>query len=472
LFLTLLHFDIADWVLIAAYVATILIVGFRHAARNRRTAGEFLLGGRLLTLPGFIAGLVSTWYGGILGIGEFTWRNGLSNWLVFGVPYYIFALVFAFTMVRRVRSINAVSIPDSLYATYGKPAGMLGSVFVYFISSPAPYFLMLGVLIQVVTGWPLVPALIIGTLLSVVFVHAGGFKSVVNTDILQFVLMFSGFILILMYLVPQYGLGFIASHVPPGHLRPTGDLSIQYIVVWFFIALLTLVAPTFHQFVQSAKDDVTARRGIVTSVLCWIVFDSTTTLTGLYSRALLPDLVDPGMAFPILGQLVLPSAAKAVFYLGMVSTVMSTAVGLGFIASMTLGRDVFGRAAGRLDDASVNRYTRIGVWITAVVGVASALLFPSVINLWYVIGTIFIPGLLVPYLATIFKSILLPKGWTFAAMLAAFCASLTAFVIGRIMQVDGSPVYPLNIEPMYHGLVLSIVIYAAGLLRTKRRVNL
>ncbi|MCB0314961.1 MAG: sodium:solute symporter family protein, partial [Calditrichaeota bacterium] len=79
---------------IAAYLVAILFLGFY---RRDRSASEedFIVGGRRLTLPAFIATLVTTWYGGILGVGEFTYLYGISNWVVFGLPYYVFAILFA-----------------------------------------------------------------------------------------------------------------------------------------------------------------------------------------------------------------------------------------------------------------------------------------------------------------------------------------------------------------------------------------
>ena len=71
------------------------MIGLR-ASRSREAgdAIDFLLAGRSLTLPVFVMTLVSTWYGGILGVGEFSYRYGISNWVIQGVPYYVFAAVF------------------------------------------------------------------------------------------------------------------------------------------------------------------------------------------------------------------------------------------------------------------------------------------------------------------------------------------------------------------------------------------
>ncbi|MFZ1730366.1 MAG: sodium:solute symporter family protein [Bacteroidota bacterium] len=464
--MSILHFSLIDWLIVAAYLGFLLYLGFRGSSMNRSSSEQFLLGGRMLSLPGFVAALVATWYGGILGVGEFSYQYGIANWFVFGFPYYVFAIVFALFFARRVRDTGTFSIPDQLYQVYDRKTGLLGSVLVFFNSSPAPYLLMLAVLLQVVTGWSFLLCLFIGALTSMFYVYAGGFRAVVRTDLLQFVLMFSGFFLLLLFLIPKFGLlPFLSDNLPPLHLTLTGGNSWQYILVWFFIALWTLVSPQFHQFTLSAKSPRTARNGILLSVLFWFVFDTATTLSGLYARALLPDIAQPSMAYPLLAEAVLPAAAKGLFYVGMLATVMSTTDGLTFIAALTVGRDIVARWGGRSDDRSVNRYTQYGVLFTTAVSIVAVLLFPSVIDLWYVIGTLFIPALLLPLSASYFPWIRISNTMTFAAMLGGFALSAISFAIGQSRIIDSTAHYPFGIEPMYAGLATSVLIYILGNLR-------
>src|SRR5437016_3497635 len=110
----MVHLSLADTIIILLYFAVVLYVGIRSARRTSATDEDFLLAGRSLTLPIFVMTLVSTWYGGILGVGEFSYRFGISNWAVQGVPYYIFAAIFAFFLAKKVRATNLYSIPDKL----------------------------------------------------------------------------------------------------------------------------------------------------------------------------------------------------------------------------------------------------------------------------------------------------------------------------------------------------------------------
>ena len=103
--------------------------------------GRILLASRSLTLPVFVATLVSTWYGGILGVGEYSYQYGISNWVVFGVPYYFFALVFAFFLAKKARATNLVTIPDKLFEAYDAKTSLLGALLTFVLVSPAPYVL-------------------------------------------------------------------------------------------------------------------------------------------------------------------------------------------------------------------------------------------------------------------------------------------------------------------------------------------
>lgn len=80
--------SLVDILLIILYFAAVVFIGYRSARKNKTSTDEYLLASRSLTLPVFVATLVSTWYGGILGVGEYSYQYGISNWVVFGVWSY------------------------------------------------------------------------------------------------------------------------------------------------------------------------------------------------------------------------------------------------------------------------------------------------------------------------------------------------------------------------------------------------
>jgi SSS family solute:Na+ symporter len=272
--------------------------------------------------------------------------------------------------------------------------------------------------------------------------------------------MFLGFIVMLVFAVGKFGGSeFISQNVPPLHLTIHGGNSIQYIVVWFFIALWTLVDPAFHQRCYAAKDGKTAQRGILVSILFWFIFDFLTSVTGLYARAAIPGLTQPALSYPYLAEAVLPPVAKGLFYIGMLATIMSTLSSLMLISGITLGKDIVHRLKPSLTEHKVNRMTQYGIIISSIVAVAIALGIPSVVAIWYTIGTVIVPGLLIPVVASYFEKLRPSPRWAFAIMVGGFTASLSSLVYGQIFAVNGTPQYFLGIEPMYPGLVLSVMLW-------------
>ena len=193
-----------DWGLVLLYFGFLAAVWLRLLGRRSDTA-DYLVAGRRVTLPAFVATLVATWYGGILGVGEYSYRYGLANWLVFGVPYYIGALLFAWLFARRARQVALYTLPDLLDRHYGRGPALMGAVVVFVTSAPAAYVLMLGTLFAAMFHLPLWPCVVGAAVFSVFYIHNGGLRTVVFTDQIQFVLMYAGFAVMLGFLLAGHG---------------------------------------------------------------------------------------------------------------------------------------------------------------------------------------------------------------------------------------------------------------------------
>ena len=385
----LFRFAGTDVVLLVLYGAFLVYITARIFGPHRRDVSEYLVASRAVTLPGFVATLVSTWYGGILAVGEYSYRYGVSNWLVFGVPYYLWAAVFAIFLARRAHNSYVYTLPDQLYGAYGKPTGALGASLVFLYVAPASYVLMLGTLLGIAFGWPLWFGVVLGTLFSVMYLFRGGLRSIVITERVQFVLMFGGFAVILPYLFAHHGgWAFLRASLPATHWQWNGGLPPQSVFVWYAIAMITLVEPAFYQRCYAAKSPKVARNGILVSILFWMVFDFMTTTVGLYARAVLPHLADPAQAYPALAALELPSIALGLFTLGMLATVMSTVDSYAFVSAVTLGRDLWWRLKGGDEETVVPRATRFGLFLVAALSIAVALIWQDVISLWHDFGSI------------------------------------------------------------------------------------
>ena len=177
--------------MIYIYFILIFLVGIYNRKTTNRD--EYLYLSRKLTLPSFIATIVTTWYGGILEIGRFSYLNGIVTWFIFGLFYYISAIFFALYIGPKLHKNNIQSIPQYFQIKYGKVAEKISSIVLILLSSPAPYLMILSTLLMHIFGINFNIALLFGIIFLISYIYSGGFKAIIKTDILQFIFMYLGF---------------------------------------------------------------------------------------------------------------------------------------------------------------------------------------------------------------------------------------------------------------------------------------
>ncbi|HMQ68545.1 MAG TPA: sodium:solute symporter family protein [Ignavibacteria bacterium] len=452
---------INDYLIIAAYFVGVLIIGFKTKS-DSNSVKDYLIAGRTLTLPAFIATIVASFYGGILGIGEFTFRFGISGWLLYALPYYIFITVFAFFLANKIRRTHLYTIPDKLNRVYGKKVSVLGGILIFFLATPAPYLFMMAVIIKWVFAIKLAYAMLFSLLVSIIYLIKGGFRSDVRVNMLEFVIMFVGFGIILPFCINTLGgFDYLNARLPKEYLQFPGSVTLQYFITWFFIGSWALIDPVFYQRCYAVKSKKTPKRGILISLVFWFIFDIMTTLTGLYSKAFfLNDKIDPVNSIPMLAQSILPPIAKGIFITGLLATIMSSLHSYIFISSTTFGKDIVSKL--RNEDTDEYRYSKIGMAVSGFIALVLAYFIPSVVDLWYTVGTMIIPALLISVITSYFDKLQVHSKYIFAAMITSFSVSLISFILGMMNKVDGVAVYPFSLEPMYPGLVAGLLVYLIG----------
>ena len=448
----MMDFHFLDKMIMGTYVLVIIYVGIIRKRNVESSEENFILSGRRLSITGFVATLVTTWYGAILGIGENTFLYGIQTWFIFSFPYYIFALAYAFWIAPKIRKSRSISIPDNFRDVYGERAGILSALILSFLASPAPYLLGMGFVIQFMFGLELGMALMISTILSARYVWNGGFGAVVTTDRIQYILMFAGFFILLGYLWHNIQSPILMiKDLPDSYLDPLGGNTLQYILAWFFLAAWTFIDPGFFQRCAAAKTPEMAQRGILISILFWAIFDCLTITCALYAVGTIQQ-GQAALTFPLLALDVLPIGVFGLFMTGIIATLMSTIDSLGLLSAISFGRDILWRIQSDNRTLDTVPFIRKGLVIISFLSLVLAYLLPSIVQLFYAIGSVLIPGLILPFLNTIRKHPLAMKGAQAVRWMGIpIIISMSWYIISTI---KGAPF--LGIEPFYPGILSSI----------------
>ncbi|MDQ2986786.1 MAG: sodium:solute symporter family protein [Armatimonadota bacterium] len=478
----MVDFAALDWVVIALFFAGVVGLGFSAKLREN-TSLQMVAAGRALTMPLFVATLITTWYGGVLGTPEFynDFGYGLATLTVNGIPYWIAGLLFAFFLAKRIRGEPQISIPERIERCYGRIAGLIAALLVTVLATPAAFVLMLGtLLVTVFAGLDLWAGIAIGGIGCTAFLYRGGLMADARSNTISFVMMYSAFIMILLIAIGKYGAPWaVIPQLPDAERTWDAGKGIFVVISWMFVGAWTFVDPGFHQRVAAVKDEASARRGVLLAVVFWIIFDTLTTLTAMYGTIALRGS-DPSamgrMLFPLFGNQLLPAGMKGVFFAGMFGAIIAATVGYTFVSGTTLSRDFFARLKGELSEAAITNYTRICIAIAALLGIVLAITVNSVVDLWYKVASLVIPGLLVPVVgAYAFKKP--PSAGTAVACLIVPPAIATAWMLLASQAVHwensifgtASESEPAILTPMIVGIIVALLIWGIGSLAERKK---
>tara|TARA_B100001250_G_C19627822_1_gene712383 strand:- start:148 stop:921 length:774 start_codon:yes stop_codon:yes gene_type:complete len=239
--------------------------------------------------------------------------------------------------------------------------------------------------------------------------------------------------------------------LPDSYLDPLGGNTLQYILAWFFLAAWTFIDPGFFQRCAAAKTPEMAQRGILISILFWAIFDCLTITCALYAVGTIQQ-GQAALTFPLLALDVLPIGVFGLFMTGIIATLMSTIDSLGLLSAISFGRDILWRIQSNNRTLDTVPFIRKGLVIISFLSLVLAYLLPSIVQLFYAIGSVLIPGLILPFLNTIRKHPLAMKGAQAVHWMGIpIIISMSWYIISTI---KGAPF--LGIEPFYPGILSSI----------------
>jgi len=271
--------------------------------------------------------------------------------------------------------------------------------------------------------------------------------------------MFLGFGLMLysLFTHPIYGgIDFIKSNTPDYAFKIPGNFNWTFVFVWGFIALITFIDPGFYQRSFAGNSLKTVKKGILISIIFWIIFDFMTVFTGIYASAILTGVETS--PYLDLADKILSPIAKGFFIVSLMAIVMSTIDSFSFISAITIGKDLPEILYKKsLEGKHVINLTRIGLFITAFISIIISLNFSNAIDIWYMVGSFAVPALLIP-MVSLFYGVRFRH--PVMLMLIPVLATSIWFLLGMFNKDSfGYPQYILHLDPMYPGLFMSCILF-------------
>jgi SSS family solute:Na+ symporter len=226
---TLVHLSPVDLVIIVFYFALVLSIGF-YLKGQANTSEDFFLAGREMTA--WIAGLsfLSANLGSLelMGWAGSAYQYGIlaTHWYWIGaIPAMLFL---ALVMMPFYYISKTHSVPGYLKLRFGEPSRALSAVsfaFMTVLMSGINMYSM-ALVMKVVLGWNIHTSIWISSITVAVYVALGGLRGAIFNEVLQFILIWAGALLIpIMGLIEAGGWTNLKAQI-------TANVGSEYVHMW------------------------------------------------------------------------------------------------------------------------------------------------------------------------------------------------------------------------------------------------
>ncbi len=462
-----------DYAIFAGYMVGVLSVGAYHFWRNEN-AEDYYVGSRGVSAHHVGLSVVATDVGGgfSIGLGGVGFTMGLAgSWLLFtGLVGAWLSAVFIIPRLKRIDAKHGMmTYPDFLRHRYGASVALVAAV----ISGIGYLGFTGGQLLagaKLASGtilpeapWgidPIVFALGVIAVVTIVYTVFGGLKAVIYTDTVQWVILLAGLIFVTIP-VALYEVGGVAGLVdalPRSHFSLLNIRPVTFVNWMVTIIPIWLIGMTLYQRMYACKDEREAKRAwYIAGLFEYPVMAFTGVILGMCARVLFPD-AEPEMGLPMLIRDVLPIGVTGIVIASYFSAIMSTADSCLMASSGNLVNDVLERYLWR--DLSERATIRLSMGATAVIGITAVLLaaqFETVLSAILYAYAFMVSGLFVPTLGAYFWSRGSSAG-ALAGMLAGGTTTITLMVLALAFP-DTLGTWELDFS--VYGIGASFLCYAA-----------
>ena len=374
-----------------------------------------------------------------------------ASWLLFSG--LIGAWLAAVVLVPRVRTIGEAhvhrSFPDFLAHRFGEPTRLVAALVsaIGYAGFTGSQLLAGGKLASAAFDFDLTTAVLVMSVVIVVYTALGGLQAVVYTDTIQWIILFAGLIGLGIPLGYRAvgGMQGLRAALPAEYFSLTNVSALQFTTWMVTIVPIWFIAMTLYQRIHASRDTATAQRAwIMAGLLEYPAMAFMGAILGMFARVLFPT-ADPEMGLPLLIRDVLPLGATGILLAAYFAAIMSTADSCLLASVGNLVDDIVGRhVAPAASERWLLALSRI---LTLVVGFGSvifALYVPRVIDSILLAYSFMVSGLFFPTLAALY--------WRRASSVACFWSILLGGGTTVILNVAD---LKLPLDPIFFGLGVS-----------------
>lgn len=420
--------------ILVLYLGILITIGL-ITSRKVKTNKAFFLADRSLGIFPLTATITATVVGGsaTIATAKLIYLYGLpSLWLDIGAAVGL--IILGLTLAKLVRKTGLFTLPEITGHLFDNKVRYAAAILVV-LTQIAWVSLLIqgtGAIIAILLPLDYTILLTFITVIFIIYTILGGQYAVVYTDIIQFIVMIVGVCLIaapLLFIMAGPNFGSISAD----HLSfpVNSNYSFLPIASLFFMMLMPhIVGPDIYSKILSAKNEKTARYGVIFSGLFRIIFAISIGVIALSAIVLVPGLSESEAIFA------LPRAVS------MLDPYIAGTILAAFVSVMLSSADSILVASGTVISVDLLRkknvlVSRLGILFIGVLALLLALYLKDIIETLKLAYTVFTAGLTLPIIFGFYKekTKVTSKG-AFFSLISGGSVALVWFFLNNPYQVD------------------------------------
>lgn len=467
-------------IIILVFIFIVGMVFSKYVANTNSFVQEYFLGNR--ELGGFVLAMtmIAT-YGSassFLGGPGAAYKYGLG-WVLLAMSQvasgYFVLMILGKKFAIVARKYQAVTLTDYLRMRYRSNSVAIISaisIIIFLFSAMIAQWVGGALLLESLLGVSYNSALFIFAISVLIYVIVGGFRAVVVTDSIQGIIMLIGTIIILTAtIIVGGGVENIISDLynqNPDLLSPYGsDRSLTPIYLssfWILVGVGVVGLPQMAVRAMSYKSARAMHRAIIIGTVVVGVIMFGMHLTGVFARAILPEIEILDSVMPTLTLTILPPWLAGIVLAAPLAAIMSTVDSLLLLVSSAVVKDIYLTYIN--PDAPMKKIKNLSFFVTALIGIAVCLLAIQPPDLLIWLNLFSFGGLE----AVFIWPVVLGLYWKTANKYGA----ITSMVVGMSSYIFLHLFYPnpLGLHTVVLPIVLSLFAFIIGSKLTKEKCGL
>lgn len=429
---------------------------------------DYFFGGRTLPFWALSITFIASWWGAgsAISTADLAYSDGLGAFWYYGVP----VLLSTFLMIlgaKAIRRVGYLTQGEMITARYSKPCAKVLSVMIliFMIFNAASQMVGVGNFFGTYLGLTYEAAVLLGTGIVLIYSMFGGFRGVVLTDIIQFILLFISAVAVFAVAMHHSG-GFDAIQAAALSMGKSDYMSMtagasKYMIYVITFGCAWMIQANVWQRISATKTDRDAQKMTIMSFFVYIPLYLIVVFTGMAGITIFDTLPEGGIITTIVMQY-MPPLLGALVFVGISAAIMSTMDSLINTGAMILSIDLNENIT---DELKKLKFSRTATLIVTALALLISLKIRSILDISWIASDVITTGIFIPLIA----GFLWRRGNSKGAM-ASMIVGLFYCLYNLLLRF-GLPLPAFweaqSTAQVLIGVALSVVVYVGVSLLTK-----